>query len=316
MPSTTRRNAFRPLTEPAYLPRCGSMPLPPGVLKPPTHPGDLGRLGTYRVRRVLGSGGMGVVYLAVDPKLNREIALKVMHARCAVDPVTRARFSREARAQAAIDHEHVVPIFHVGEIAGVPYFTMPRLKGRTLAAALPPCPVPTVELLRIGREIAEGLTVAHAAGLVHRDIKPANIWLEWACGRVKILDFGLAKSSTGDDAAPLTVCGTVVGTPSYMSPEQARGWHVDFRSDLFSLGSLLYLMATGRQPFRGSTAMEVLLAVAGRTPVPPVARNPFLPHPISLLIMRLLAKRRRERPVSASEVVEELSRIEREWSVP
>jgi serine/threonine protein kinase len=260
---------------------------------------------------------MGIVFLAIDPKLHREIALKAMHPRCAVDPITRARFFREARAQAAIDHEHVVPIFHVGEAGGIPFFTMPRLKGRTLAAALPRCPVPIAEVLRIGRETARGLGAAHSVGLVHRDIKPGNLWLEWTRGRVKVLDFGVAKVIDGTpDSAALTRCGTLVGTPSYMSPEQARGWCVDFRSDLFSLGTVLYQMATGRRPFSGSTPMEIVLAVIGDTPVPPVALNPLVPPPLSRLIMKLLAKQRRNRPASAIEVAQELSRIESEALVP
>ncbi len=206
-------------------------------LGPSQGPDEIGRLGPYRVLKVLGTGGMGVVFLAEDVLLQRRVALKSMKP-SVVSGQARERFFREARAAAAIEHEHIVSIYQVGEDRGVPYLAMQLLQGEALDERLKRDPVlPTAEVLRIGREIAEGLAAAHERGLIHRDIKPANIWLEGGRGKVKILDFGLAR--VVGDTSNLTHSGTIVGTPAYMAPEQARGGHVDARCDLFSLGAVL-----------------------------------------------------------------------------
>ncbi len=292
-------------------------------LAPPEQPDEIGRLGPYRVLGRLGSGGMGMVFRAEEPQLKRMVALKVMLPRYASNPAAKARFLREAHAQAAVEHEHVVAIFQAGEQNGVAYIAMPLLKGQTLGAALKQNPNPPLkEVLRIGREMAEGLAAAHDVGLIHRDIKPANVWLDGRRRRVKILDFGLARAvgayePSGDTEelthpdtevlsdGPITVQGAVIGTPLYMSPEQSRGEAVDHRTDLFSLGVVLSQMTTGALPFTGPTT-----TVEGHSPPAPAVQNPAVPVPLSDLIMRLLAKPVADRPVAAEDVAEELRALE------
>jgi serine/threonine protein kinase len=271
-------------------------------LAPPEAPGELGRLGGYRVLSVLGTGGMGVVFLAEDVQLRRRVALKAMRTTLAVNPSAHERFLHEARAMAAVRHDHVVTIHQVGEDRGVPFFAMELLEGEALHDRLKrEAPLPAAEALRIAREAAEGLAAAHARGLVHRDVKPANLWLETPpgepgvsapgghVGRVKVLDFGLARSAAGTEPH-LTQTGAVVGTPAYMAPEQARGEVPDQRSDLFSLGCILYQMTTGRTPFTGPNTMAILTSLAVDRPPAPEELNPALPSGLSELIMRLLAK--------------------------
>src|SRR5262245_30309859 len=177
---------------------------------------------------------MGVVFLAEDPQLKRHIALKAMLPAIAADPDLRKRFFREAQAAAAVENDYVVPIYQIGEDRGVPYFAMPFLKGEPLDSWLDEGKAPTLhDVVRIGRQIAQGLAAAHERGLIHRDIKPANIWLEAPNGRVRILDFGLARPEDAG-AERLTHSGIIPGTPAYMAPEQARAENVDYRSDLFS----------------------------------------------------------------------------------
>jgi serine/threonine protein kinase len=276
-------------------------------LGPPRGPGEIGWLGPYRVLKVLGAGGMGVVYQAEDPQLQRQIALKVLLPALAASATARQRFLREARAAAALENDHVVTIYQVGEDRGIPYLTMPLLKGESLESRLgrqgrgeAAAALPAGEVLRLGREIAEGLAAAHERGLIHRDVKPANIWLEGERARAKILDFGLARSAT--EAVPLTQVGTVMGTPAYMAPEQARGQAVDARSDLFSLGCVLYRMCTGRVPFAGADAIATLMAVGTENPPPPRDLNPELPPALSDLVMQLLTKDPAGRPASARAV--------------
>lgn len=298
---------------PAALP--DSLQLAPSpdypFLAPPQEPDELGRLGPYRVLKVLGAGGMGVVFQAEDPHLRRPVALKVMRPHLAASPEFHRRFLREARLAAAIEHEHIVTVYQVGEDRGVPFLAMQLLRGATLEDRLGRAGgrLPLPEVLRMGREIAEGLAAAHARGLVHRDIKPANVWLEERRGRVRIVDFGLARGAEPD--AQFTHAGTVIGTPAYMAPEQATGAAVDARCDLFSLGAVLYRAATGEAPFGDKDTLSILNALATRTPVPPHRIVPTLPRLFSGLVMRLLARDPDDRPRSAREVVEAIEALER-----
>lgn len=286
--------------------------LPPGLihwLAPAQGPDELGRLGTYRLLKVLGKGGMGIVFLAEDQKLKRQVAVKALLPAIEMESESRQRFLHEAQATAVIENDHVVPIYHVGEERGLPYLVMPFLKGETLEKRLESGqPIPVPELLRLGRELAWGLAAAHTKGLIHRDIKPANIWLEAPSARVKILDFGLARAV--GDPTKLTQTGYVVGTPAYMAPEQARGQAVDQRCDLFSLGVVLYRMGTGAYPFQGATTMALLSALAMDTPQSVTQLNPQLPREFAELVMQLLAKNPTARPQSAQEVAERIQAIE------
>jgi WD40 repeat protein len=276
--------------------RPGGSTLPPGST-----------LGGYHIERVLGVGGMGAVYLAADPKLARRVAVKTMKPELAADPAAKERFLREARATAAVEHENVVVIHFVGEDGGTPYLVMPLLKGESLEDRLRRGPVPLGEACRIGREIAAGLAAAHATGLIHRDVKPSNTWLD-PDGRVKLLDFGLARPTAAGEN--LTALGAIVGTPAYMAPEQARGQAVDARADLFSLGCVLYQLATGRRPFTGPTVMAILTSLAVDHPPAADRVNPQVPPELARLIDRLLAKDPAARPASAKEVAGQLLGIE------
>jgi serine/threonine protein kinase len=271
-------------------------------------PGEIGRLGPYRLLQVLGTGGMGIVFHAEDLQLKRPVALKVMKPEFRTNDEARQRFLREARAVAGLDHEHIVTVYQVGEDCGLPYLAMQLLRGETLEDRLERDKrLPIGEVIRIGREIAAGLAAAHERGLIHRDIKPPNIWLEGEHGRVKILDFGLARAT---DDLHLTRTGTVMGTPEYMSPEQASGKPVDARADLFSLGCVLYDMCAGQSPFQAKKTMMVLLALATKAPRPLTDLNPEVPAPLAELIMRLLEKQPDDRPASSKVVVDGLRRIE------
>ncbi len=280
-------------------------------LAPPERPDEIGRLGPYRIQKVLGSGGMGVVFQAEDPHLQRMVALKAMLPTYISGTAAKKRFLREARTAASIKHHHIVTIHQVGEDRGTPYLAMEFLEGESLEARLErEKQMPLKEVLRIGREVTEGLAAAHERGLVHRDIKPANIWLEGERSRVKVLDFGLAR--TGADTANLTQPGAIVGTPAYMAPEQTRAGVVDFRADLFSLGCVFYRMATGEMANKGTNTLSMLASVALDTPPPPRALNPEIPTVLSDLIMLLLAKKPEDRPPSAAGVVEVLEALEQE----
>ncbi len=279
-------------------------------LAPPEGPGEIGRLGPYRVTGPIGAGGMGIVFRAEDPILGRPVALKVMKRSLSAGAAARRRFLREAQAIAALEHDHVVAIYQAGEDRGVLFLAMPLLQGETLADRLRHEGVlPLPEALRVAREVAEGLDAAHRRGLVHRDIKPANLWLEGGRGRVKILDFGLSRSL--EPEADLSQSGQIAGTPHYMSPEQASGGPVTPLCDLFSLGCVLYHMTTGRVPFDGPDTLAVLTALAVATPEPPDRLNPGLPPVASALITSLLARDASARPGSARAVVEAIEAIER-----
>ena len=269
-------------------------------LRPADRPGVLGLLGNYEVQEVIGVGGMGIVLKAFDPALHRLVAIKVLAASLAGSPTARRRFTREAQAAAAVCHDHVVAVHGVHEADGLPYLVMQYVAGESLQARLDRTgPLEVVEIVRIALQTASGLAAAHAQGLIHRDIKPANLLLENGLARVKITDFGLAR--TADDVR-LTRCGEVAGTPEYMAPEQARGEPVDHRADLFSLGSVLYAMCTGVPPFRGSTAVAVLRRVSDEPPAPIRSLNPDAPAWLEAIVARLMAKDPAERFQSAAEV--------------
>ncbi len=282
-------------------------------LAPPQQPGEIGRLGPYRVLKVLGAGGMGIVFQAEHLTLKRLVALKVMRPNVAAKEVNRQRFLREAQLMAQIEHENIVTIYDIGEDHGFPYLAMQLLQGQSLDEALKQQGgwLPVQEVVRIGREVAQGLAAAHQRGLIHRDIKPANIWLESGRNRVKIVDFGLARVRTGEDVS-LTQSGTIVGTPAYMAPEQAGGENVDNRCDLFSLGAVLYRAATGQLPFQGKDTMSLLMSLATKDPEPPSSLDPGLPASFSNFVLELLAKDPKDRPGSAEEVIAVLDKIERE----
>ncbi len=266
------------------------------------------RLGAYRLVRELGSGGMGVVYEAIEDHTDRTVAIKVLRSNLPDAQAGRERFVREARSMASLSNDHIVPVYAVGEEQGVPYMVMPLLVGETLETRLDRAPqLSTAEIARIGKEIATGLAAAHAAELIHRDIKPSNVWIEAPTQRVKLLDFGLALAS---NSANLTVSGFVIGTPSYMSPEQSRGESLDGRSDLFSLGVILYQAATGRKAFDGPNPGTVMRNLELHYPPRVDLVNPEMPPHLADLIMTLMSKDRRQRPASAEAVAERLGALQ------
>ncbi len=279
------------------------------LLDPPENPGELGSLGSYRVISELGRGGMGFVFRAEDKRLKRTVALKVMNRKVAATPNSRARFISEARAMAAVHHDNVATIFEVGEHSGTPFMAMEMLKGKTLEEYKLNKERPSYEqIIRFAKETAQGLAAAHAQGIVHRDIKPANIWVEQDSERIKILDFGLALAQTPVDQ--LSGRGSVVGTPGYLSPEQARTEPLDDRSDLYSLGVVLYELATGKLPLRSSTVAGQLIAILAHKPQPIREINSSIPQPLADLIHKLLRKEPRNRVRSAADLLEELKQVE------
>jgi serine/threonine protein kinase/WD40 repeat protein len=276
------------------------------LLSPSGEPGSLGRLDHYEVLEVVGRGGMGLVLKARDAKLQRVVAVKLLNPQLAVSGTARKRFVREARAAAAVRDEHVVGIYAVSEEAPVPYLVMEYVGGITLEEQLRRSgSLEVMQVLRIGMQAAAGLAAAHTQGLIHRDIKPSNILLENGVQRVKITDFGLAR--TVDDAS-ITQSGVIAGTPLYMSPEQAEGQHVDARSDLFSLGSVLYTLCTGRPAFRAGTTMGVLKRVCEDKPRPIREVNPDVPDWLCAIVEKLLRKAPAERFQTATEVRDLLAR--------
>ncbi len=271
-------------------------------LAPTDDPQMMGRIGSYEVVGVVGSGGMGVVLKAFDKALDRCVAIKTLSPTLAASGSARKRFSREARAAAAVVHDNVSEIYGVAEANGLPYLVMPYVRGTSLQRRVDDSgPLTPAEVLRIGMQAAAGLAAAHAQGLVHRDIKPANILLSDGVERVRITDFGLARAA---DDASLTRTGVIAGTPQYMSPEQARGEAVDHCSDLFSLGSVMYAMCTGRPPFRAETSYGILRRITDSEPRPIREINPEIPTWLCAVIERLHAKSPDERYQSAGEVAE------------
>ncbi len=267
------------------------------ILSPPSHPEMLGRLGRYEIERVIGAGGMGVVLKAFDTELNRPVAIKVLARHLATSGTARARFAREAKAAAAVVHEHVVAIHNVEADRDHPFLVMQFVSGDSLQTRVDlDGPLDSKEILRIGIQTAAGLAAAHEQGVVHRDVKPANILLENGVERVLLTDFGLAR--TVDDAS-LTQTGVIAGTPHYMSPEQANGQPTDRRTDLFSLGAVLYFMATGHPPFRAESAMGVLNRICHARQRPLWQVNTDIADELSVLVDRLLEKQPGRRIPSA-----------------
>jgi serine/threonine-protein kinase len=269
-------------------------------LRPAAHPEMMGRLGRFDIDSCIGHGGFGVVYKGHDPELNRAVAIKVLAPHLAASGVARKRFAREAQAAAAINHPNVVAIHAIESEGDFPYLVMTYVPGQSLQTYVQKNgPLPTKSIVRIAQQVAAGLDAAHRQGLVHRDIKPANILLENGLNRAMITDFGLARAA--DDAA-ITQTGWLAGTPHYMSPEQAEGKTVDERSDLFSLGSAIFFMATGREPFRGEQPLAVLRKIIQDQPIPADQVNTEVPRTLSRLIDRLLEKVPDHRLQSAEQV--------------
>lgn len=258
------------------------------LLSPTDDPEMLGKIGEYEISGVVGIGGMGAVLKGFDRSLMRVVAIKIMSPHLANHGSARVRFEREARAAAAICHNNVIDIYRVDEINGLPYLVMPFARGASLQSRVEGCgPLTTTEVVHVGRQIASGLAAAHEQGLVHRDIKPANILLNDGIERLLITDFGVARAM---DDASMTQTGLIAGTPQYMSPEQARGEIVDQRSDLFSLGAVLYTACTGRPPFRAETPFAVLRKITDAPPRPLRELNPEIPDWLANLIHGLLEK--------------------------
>jgi hypothetical protein len=271
-------------------------------LTPCDKPGRIGMLNQYEIMEVVGHGGMGAVLRAFDTKLSRVVAVKIMSPTLAANPTAVKRFLREATTAASVHHDHVVTIHAVDDGHQPPYLVMQFIDGQTLQQKIDrEGALELKHILRIGSQAAAGLAAAHKLGLIHRDVKPANILLENGVERVKITDFGLARAA---DDVQMTQTGIIAGTPQYMSPEQARGEPIDARSDLFSLGSVLYTMCTGRPAFRADNPVAVLRRVCDDTPRPIHEKNPEIPSWLELIINKMLAKNPADRFASAEELAE------------
>lgn len=278
---------------------------------------QLKKIGPYQILKVLGYGGVGTVFEALDTQINRRVALKVLNRKWLKDEVAKERFLREARLCAMVKSPHVCMVHAVGDDEGVPYMAMEVLSGYSLEQLMHKVTLTMPQIIRLAREMAKGLSAAHMQGLIHRDIKPANIWLETLVDpsggdkkmyRVKILDFGLARLEEQTDG--LTRHGVVVGTPIYMSPEQCTGAKIDARSDLFSLGVVLYKLCTGKLPFQGNDVADVFSAIAKDAATPVREINPEVPAKFSRLIERMMNKSPANRPPDALNLVRLLEIIE------
>ncbi len=270
------------------------------MLDAPIHPEMLGRVDEFDVEEKIGQGGMGIVFRGFDRSLNRPVAIKVMAPHLGANGAARKRFAREAQAAAAVVHPHVVPIYRVNSSPERPYIAMGLVDGRSLQDHVARHgPLDTKDIVRISIQVADGLSAAHRQGLVHRDMKPANILLEKDVSRVMITDFGLARAV---DEVSMTQSGCLAGTPNYMSPEQVAGAEIDCRSDLFSLGCVIYFMATGREPFRADSAFAVINKITSELPTPARNVNPGVPETLDRVIGRLLEKDPCRRIPSAREL--------------
>jgi serine/threonine protein kinase len=274
----------------------------------------------YRINAALGAGGMGEVYRATDTKLGRDVALKVLPPHVARDPERLARFQREARAVAALNHPNIVTLFSVEEDEGLHFLTMELVEGQPLDRLIPACGLPVEQIVETAGALAEALTAAHEKGIVHRDLKPANVMVS-KDGRVKVLDFGLAKEVTAEtpsDATLLSVghtqAGIVMGTPAYMSPEQVSGRVLDHRTDIFSFGVMLHEMATGRRPFQGTSSAELISAILRDTPPSVTDVRSDLPADLARVIRRCLEKDRRYRVQTARDLANEFRDLVRHSS--
>src|SRR5271163_871301 len=282
----------------------------------------------YRIIDPLGSGGMGQVFRAEDTRLGRQVALKFLTPDLAKDPASLERFQREARAASSLNHPGICTIYDVGEHNGQPFLVMELLEGQTLRERINGRPMATDALLEFGAHIADALDAAGSRGIVHRDIKPANVFIT-ARGQAKILDFGLAKQGASRRVAEtvgsgntvtqptsdhlfLTSPGSAVGTIGYMSPEQARGEDLDARTDLFSLGAVLYEMVTGRAAFSGNTSAVIFDQIFNRAPVAPSSLNPSVPPKLEEIVGKALEKDRDLRYQTAAELRGDLKRLKRD----
>ena len=278
---------------------------------PPESSAELGRLGRYVVLDVLGCGGMGVVFRAMDQQLGRHIALKVMVPRIAATASARERFLRESQSVAAIEHENICSVYDAGDDRGVLYIAMQLLDGETLQQKLDrEGRIGELQCADIGRQVAEGLAAAHEAGLVHRDVKPDNIWLQGAPLKVKLIDFGLVRTTS--EIRDITQSGDLLGTPRYMAPEQARGDIVDHRCDLFSLGCVLYRSLSGMNPIAGENIAAISIALVEQDIRPLHETTPCMSSEFPSLVMSLLSKDRVQRPQTSLEVAQRLAAIQSE----
>jgi len=284
------------------------------------------QIGPYTILDFLRAGGMGEVYKARDTRLDRIVAIKFLPSVLAPDAVALNRFRREARAASALNHPNICTVHDIGDHRGRPFFVMELLEGRSLHERIAGKPIPVSQIVVLAAQACDALTAAHAKRIIHRDIKPANIFVT-TNGHIKILDFGLAKLVEESHATATTVAtaeteivassvtrtrpGSLMGTPAYLSPEQARGEEVDHRTDIFSFGLVLYEMATGRPTFRGATSGELINAILRETPVKPSALNPKVPRGLERIILKALDKDRNARYQSAQELLNDLGEFQR-----
>lgn len=280
---------------------------------------SLTTVGHYAIVNKIGSGGMGDVYRARDTKLGREVAIKMLAERFASDREILARFSREARAASALNHPNIITIYEIGTHDSSPFIVMEFIDGESLREVLQKSPLTILQVLRIATQVASGLAQAHEAGIIHRDLKPSNLMLV-KDGRVKILDFGLAKlaeKNLDEERSPdsttgmvETRTGLVMGTPPYMSPEQASGKPVDFTTDQFSFGTILYEMATGKLPFDRDTPVQTMASIITDEPEPILRLNPQLPAALHLVIERCHVKNPKHRYPSTRRLAKDLEGLQ------